>query len=100
MLAHAVSGSLWWRARDLGQTLGGLRFCRLTTPFRPVNPPLGGHGAFLVTKKCAVCNPRSLIFTNSLAEEPEENSGFHQSKIAGARQRVAQTIIGVLLPSP
>ena len=25
--AYAVSGSLWWRVRDFGQTLGGLRFC-------------------------------------------------------------------------
>jgi hypothetical protein len=51
-------------ARDLGQTVGGLRFCRLTTQFLPVNPLLGGHGAFLMTKKCAVRNPRSLVFTH------------------------------------
>lgn len=51
-----------------------------------------------MTKKCAVRLIRAVWFSplDSLPEKPEENSGFHQSKIAGARQRLAHTIMSVL----
>jgi len=41
-------------AGDLDQARGRLRFCRLTTPFRPVDPLCFAHGGLPVTNKCAV----------------------------------------------
>src|ERR1700736_5305042 len=52
-------------ARDLDQTLGGLRFCRLTTQLRPVNPASWCSWSLSGDKKMrSKAHPRSLVFTH------------------------------------
>jgi hypothetical protein len=68
-----------------------LRFYRLTTPFRPIDPLLCAHGAFPATKKCAVRLIRAVWF--SPLDSLPESSGLPWQRDQNQREANAESFL-------